>query len=95
MCRSRSHSASKSVRPEEWGRRAAAKPTAPADDGWNDDVVQDAPYYEGQIVSHGIFGAGVVSRVEGVGEDMMVTVDFHGAGRKHINPRFAPLVPVD
>ena len=46
-------------------------------------------------MSHGIFGSGVVSRVEGMGDDMMVTVDFNQAGRKHINPRFAPLVPVD
>ena len=27
--------------------------------------------------------------------DVDVTVDFHEAGRKHINPRFAPLIPVD
>ena len=71
-------------------------PAAPSTDpGWADDVVQSAPFYEGQIVSHGIFGSGVVARVEGLGADMMVTVDFHEAGRKHINPRFAPLVPVD
>jgi len=25
----------------------------------------------------------------------MVTVDFQGAGRKHINPRFAPLTALD
>ncbi len=65
------------------------------DADWADEVVQDTPFYEGQIVSHGIFGSGVVSRVEGRGDDMMVTIDFHEAGRKHINPRFAPLVPVD
>jgi len=68
---------------------------APESSGWDDEVVQDAPFYEGQTVTHGIFGSGVVSRVEGMGDDMMVTVDFHDAGRKHINPRFAPLVPVD
>jgi DNA helicase-2/ATP-dependent DNA helicase PcrA len=83
------------VRPDEWGNRGKS-PTAPSvDPGWVDDVVQNTPFYEGQIVSHGIFGSGVVARVEGVGADMMVTVDFHEAGRKHINPRFAPLVPVD
>jgi DNA helicase-2/ATP-dependent DNA helicase PcrA len=92
---SRSSSPSRSVRPEEWGRRKP-EPTSPAaDTDWTDDVVQDAPFYEGQSVSHGIFGTGTVSRVEGRGDDMMVTVDFREAGRKHINPRFAPLVPFD
>jgi hypothetical protein len=62
---------------------------------WSADVIQASPYYEGQTVSHGIFGAGIVARVEGTGGDMMITVDFHESGRKHLNPRFAPLVPVD
>jgi DNA helicase-2/ATP-dependent DNA helicase PcrA len=97
---SRKSSAPRSVRPEEWGRRSVSRqadtsPAASAGGGWDDDVVQGVPFYEGQTVSHGIFGSGVVSRVEGMGDDMMVTVDFHQAGRKHINPRFAPLVPVD
>ncbi len=92
---SRENSRSKPVRPEEWGHRQPDKAKEPAAAEWDHDVVQDAPYYEGQTVSHGIFGSGTVSRVEGVGDDMMVTVDFHNAGRKHINPRFAPLVPVD
>ncbi len=92
---SRRSSPSKPVHPDEWGRRQP-KPAAPAQDtGWVDDVVQDVPFYEGQTVTHGIFGSGMVSRVEGRGDDMMVTVDFNEAGRKHINPRFAPLVPVD
>ena len=90
------------VRPEEWGRRRGGR-KAGADTGWEADIVQDGPdtsggsaaYYEGQTVSHGIFGTGTVSRVEGFGDDMMVTVDFDSAGRKHINPRFAPLVAVD
>jgi DNA helicase-2/ATP-dependent DNA helicase PcrA len=90
---SRSHSASRPVRPEEWGRRSGGKQSgsrtvASAGGGWDDEIVQAAPFYEGQTVSHGIFGSGVVDRVEGRG-------DFHEAGRKHINPRFAPLVPVD
>ena len=58
-------------------------------------MAQDAPFYEGQLVSHGIFGAGSVVRVEGTGGDMLVTVDFNAHGRKHINPRFAPLIPVE
>ena len=91
---SRQSSPSKAVRPEEWGKRKPEPVVPAADADWVDDVVQDAPFYEGQTVSHGIFGTGTVSRVEGHGDDMMVTVDFHEAGRKHINPRFAPLIPV-
>ena len=84
------------VRPEEWGQSNKSRHSEPpAAAGWDDDVVQAAPYYEGQLVSHGIFGTGTVSRVEGAGDDMLVTVDFRNNGRKHINPRFAPLVPVD
>jgi len=83
------------VRPEEWGRRNSPAQAPRNAAAWDQDVVQDAPYYEGQTVSHGTFGSGTVSRVEGDGEDMLVTVDFHRAGRKHINPRFASLVPVD
>ncbi len=92
---SRSHSTSTPVRPDEWGNRQKPGQTKEPTASWDADVVQDAPYYEGQTVSHGIFGSGTVSRVEGVGDDMMVTVDFSSAGRKHINPRFAPLVPID
>jgi len=93
---SRKSSTSRPVHPSEWGSRKAkpAKPVAQEPD-WIDEVVQDTPFYEGQTVSHGIFGTGTVSRVEGMGDDMMVTVDFRDAGRKHINPRFAPLVPLD
>ena len=84
------------VRPDQWGKRSA-KPSrkVPGDPGWEADVRQDAPYYAGQLVSHGIFGSGVVVRVEGTGDDMLVTVDFNSGDRKHLNPRFAPLVPVD
>ena len=94
---SRRNSAPAAVRPDQWGSSNRRKPAAPGGGaaGWDPDVSQDAPYYPGQTVSHGIFGTGSVVRVEGSGGDMMVTVDFHGAGRKHINPRFAPLVGVD
>ncbi|HPF70314.1 MAG TPA: UvrD-helicase domain-containing protein [Candidatus Krumholzibacteria bacterium] len=88
------------VRPDQWGssnrpKAGQASSSAPARVSWDADVAQDAPYYEGQLVSHGIFGPGRVVRVEGSGGDMLVTVDFSEAGRKHINPRFAPLVPID
>jgi len=62
---------------------------------WHDDVVQAAPFFPGQHVSHSSFGAGVVLRVEGLGDDLVVTVDFRDAGHKHIIPRFAPLVGLD
>jgi len=91
--RGRDESSSRGVRPEEWGASNRGKTAGPS--GWESDVNQAVPYYVGQSVSHGIFGPGTVARVEGSGDDMMVTVDFHSAGRKHINPRFAPLVAVD
>jgi DNA helicase-2/ATP-dependent DNA helicase PcrA len=68
----------------------AAKPA-----GWDADVTQAAPFYPGQTVAHSSFGAGTVVRVEGQGADVEVTVDFPDHGRKHILPRFAPLMPLD
>jgi DNA helicase-2/ATP-dependent DNA helicase PcrA len=94
-----SGTSSRPVHPDEWGRRAGARSSAPHAEpetgGWDDEIVQAVPFFEGQTVSHGIFGTGVVARVEGRGRDLLVTVDFQEAGRKHINPRFAPLLPVD
>ena len=46
-------------------------------------------------MTHGIFGSGRVVRVEGAGDDLLVTVDFNSGDRKHLNPRFAPLIPLD
>jgi DNA helicase-2/ATP-dependent DNA helicase PcrA len=92
---SRSNSAAVPVRPDQWGS-SNRKPKAPAPAaGWDAEVNQDVPYFTGQTVSHGIFGTGAVVRVEGSGDDMLVTVDFDSSGRKHINPRFAPLVVID
>jgi len=84
------------VRPDQWGSSNRRQPPRPGGgESWDHDVAQETPYYEGQLVSHGIFGAGRVVRVEGSGDNMLVTVDFNEAGRKHINPRFAPLTPVE
>ncbi|MBU8871567.1 MAG: UvrD-helicase domain-containing protein [Gemmatimonadales bacterium] len=99
------------VLPDEWGsssRRAgpsvrkvvdrpgsASGETAGGPNVWDNEINQDMPYYQGQTVSHGKFGPGVVVRVEGSGDDLMVTVDFQNSGRKHINPRFASLFGVD
>ena len=100
---SRESSSARRVSPHEWGNsnrpRPGARP-APAHDehrqeSWDDDVSQEAPYFEGQTVRHGIFGTGTVARVEGAGDDLQVTVDFADYGRKHLNPKFAPLTPLD
>lgn len=91
----RRSSVSPAVSPDDWLKRQKKNEAITGADSWDNEVVQDAPYYEGQVVSHGIFGSGTISRVEGSGEDMLITVDFYTAGRKHINPRFANLVAVD
>jgi DNA helicase II / ATP-dependent DNA helicase PcrA len=97
----RAPSTPRRVEPHEWGSsnrpRGGAGPAGGhgAGDPWHDDVTQQPGFYEGQMVTHGIFGAGVVARVEGSGDDLQVTVDFAAYGRKHLNPKFAPLIPVD
>ncbi|MBE0566570.1 MAG: hypothetical protein IH621_11460, partial [Krumholzibacteria bacterium] len=83
------------VRPDQWGSSNRKTPKPGGRVTWDHDVAQETPFYEGQLVSHGIFGAGRVVRVEGAGGDMLVTVDFGEVGRKHINPRFAALIPVE
>ncbi len=91
------NSASSSVSVDQWGSSNRAKTPAQGQDtgNWDQDICQDNPYFSGQLVSHGIFGSGRVVRVEGTGDDMLVTVDFFQAGHKHINPKFAPLVALD
>ncbi len=93
---SRQSSPSVGVRPDQWG--SSNKPRrkeAASGGGWDSDVSQEAGFYIGQTVSHGTFGMGQVVRVEGAGQDMQVTVDFRDGKRRHINPRFAPLVALD
>ncbi|MFO7653284.1 MAG: UvrD-helicase domain-containing protein [Candidatus Krumholzibacteriia bacterium] len=88
------------VAPEDWVKprrqRGGAGAGSPArGSGWRDEVSQESAFYEGQLVSHTAFGAGVVTRVEGSGDDLALTVEFREHGRKHILPRFAPLTPLD
>lgn len=93
---SRDNGAARKVSPDNWGfsnKKKSSKEPSGAD--WETDVCQDRSYYSGQLVSHGIFGSGRVVRVEGAGDDMMVTVDFFQAGHKHINPKFTSLVRLD
>ncbi|MCP4293368.1 MAG: UvrD-helicase domain-containing protein [bacterium] len=92
-----SNGASASVSPNQWGnsnkpKRDIQKTEA---NSWDNDVSQDSGFYSGQLVSHGIFGSGKVVRVEGSGEDMMVTVDFFQEGQKNILPKFTTLIPLD
>jgi DNA helicase-2/ATP-dependent DNA helicase PcrA len=62
----------------------------------SDNVYQDEiHYYTGQTVHHGTFGSGVVARVEGSGDNLMVTVEFSDHGRKQVLPKYAPLRPLD
>ncbi|MFN2370877.1 MAG: ATP-dependent helicase [Candidatus Krumholzibacteriia bacterium] len=83
------------VPPDQWGSSNRKTPKPGGRVAWDHDVAQETAFYEGQLVSHGVFGAGRVVRVEGAGGDMLVTVDFAEVGRKHLNPRFAVLIPVE
>ncbi len=53
-----------------------------------------AGFFPGQPVLHATFGRGVVARIEGEGDDLLVTVDFAEHGRKHLIARFAHLRPL-
>ncbi len=94
---SQANSHSASVNPDHWGssNKPKKKKVENEASNWDGDVCQDSQFYTGQIVSHSLFGSGRVVRVEGMAEDMLVTVDFFQSGQKHINPRFTSLVPLD
>ena len=94
---SQSNSASTSVNMPQWGssNKPKKKKVENQEAGWDTDICQDNQFFTGQMVTHGIFGSGRVVRVEGMGEDMLVTVDFFQSGQKHINPRFTALTPLD
>jgi DNA helicase-2/ATP-dependent DNA helicase PcrA len=47
----------------------------------------------GRAVAHPTLGAGVVTRVEGEGDDLLVTIDFPAHGRRHLLARYAHLRP--
>ncbi len=85
--------------PSRGVRTWTGSPTTAAAAGalsWQAEVSQDEiRFYAGQAVIHGRFGSGVVARVEGSGDDLMVTVEFAEAGRKQVLPKYAPLRPVD
>ncbi len=93
---SRETSTARSVSPQEWGfSNKGRQKRKDQEVQWDSDIRQDGSYYTGQLVSHGVFGSGRVVRVEGGGDDMMVTVDFFQHGPKHINPKYTSLVPLD
>ena len=63
---------------------------------WADEISQvEVQFREGQAVRHARFGQGVVARVEGSGESLLVTVDFPAVGRKHLLARHAQLIPLE
>ncbi len=92
-----------------WPRMAVRQPTFPAAGParpaggwpavarpWHAEVSQDeVPYYAGQTVYHQKFGSGIVSRVEGSGDNLLVTVEFPEHGRKQVLPKYAPLRSLD
>ncbi|MFH1841832.1 MAG: UvrD-helicase domain-containing protein [bacterium] len=66
----------------------------PATSLWEADVSQvEVQFCPGQTVRHASYGRGVVTRVEGSGDNLKVTVDFDSAGSKHLLARFAHLFP--
>ena len=52
---------------------------------------EDTPLRVGTKVRHPKFGAGVIRRKEGSGEDTKLTIQFERAGIKKLIARFAPL----
>jgi DNA helicase-2/ATP-dependent DNA helicase PcrA len=77
--------------PRQLSRRLAASGAAGQDTVYRDEI----HYYTGQSVHHRTFGSGVVARVEGSGDDLMVTVEFTDHGRKQVLPKYVPLRPLD
>ena len=80
----------------EAAARPALRQPAASEAAWEADVYHDEiHYYAGQTVLHSTFGSGVVARVEGSGDNLLVTVEFNDHGRKQVLPKYAPLRPLD
>jgi len=77
---------------------------------WDDDFSQDSfyddgptyqigndyfTYPKGTIISHAIYGDGVVKDVEGSGSDEKVTIKFTDGTQKKFLVKFAPIVKVE
>jgi DNA helicase-2/ATP-dependent DNA helicase PcrA len=50
-------------------------------------------FHVGMVVKHPVFGAGVIRKREGVGDEMNLTVNFKKAGMKKLKTKFAKLEP--
>ena len=62
---------------------------------WSEASGPEAAWLQpGRAVAHPTLGAGVVARVEGEGDDLMVTIDFPAHGRRHLLASYAHLRPV-
>ncbi len=76
-------------------RNAGAARTDAASADWRHDISQiEIGFRVGQRVRHPTLGQGVVRRVDGQGDDLMLTIDF-SAGRKRLLARFAHLQPAE
>jgi DNA helicase II / ATP-dependent DNA helicase PcrA len=53
------------------------------------ETIQSSPYHKGMRVRHEIFGRGVVSEIEGIGDQQKVTVMFQGSGEKKFIAKYA------
>jgi ATP-dependent DNA helicase UvrD/PcrA len=64
------------------------EPDPDVDPGVNQDLPR---YVKGERVAHQTFGSGSVVEITGFGQDLKVTVDFDGVGRKKLLVRYAHL----
>jgi DNA helicase-2/ATP-dependent DNA helicase PcrA len=91
---------------DEVGSYVESRRGWPRDSGGEGDMRQYAPDYEsisqeestgyrvGMRIRHESFGAGVVRKVEGVGEQTRVTVIFDSGGERKFLAHFAPMRPI-
>ncbi len=66
-----------------------------ASSGGNAAAGVQSTFSVGQNVEHDRFGRGVVTAVEGNGDDIRVSVDFEAVGSKHLLLKFARLRKVE
>jgi len=83
----------------QWSSRRVAVPAAQSNysgDTWNQDVSYDDfnqeadrfSFRSGEKVKHPSFGQGVIKKVELLGEDECLTIDFSLKGRKRVLAQF-------
>ncbi|MHB8079999.1 MAG: hypothetical protein ACYDIE_12185, partial [Candidatus Krumholzibacteriia bacterium] len=72
-----------------------ARPDAGGPAHWREAGGPESAWLQaGRAVIHPTLGRGVVARVEGEGDDLMVTIDFPAHGRRHLLAGYAHLRPV-